>query len=126
MASMTLLRATAIPQAYNYERIWCSDGQQVIFSGGPDTLVGNPNTCFNAEDEFPFLGTVVRLVRTPVGLIVFENSEISVIMGGPQTSSFYSTVLVPGVGLGNYNALALFAGEIFFFSSNKQLQDDIA
>jgi hypothetical protein len=114
--------ATALPMAYNYERIWCANGQQVIFSGGPDTQVGNPNTCFNDADEFPFLGDVVRCVRTPVGLIVFENSEISIIMGGPQTSSFYSVVLVPGVGLGNYNGLDLFAGEIFFFSTNRQLR----
>jgi hypothetical protein len=114
--------ATALPMAYNYERIWCANGQQVVFSGGPDTLVGNPNSAFNAADEFPFLGSVVRCVRTPVGLIVFENSEISIIMGGPQTSSFYSVVLVPGVGLGNFNGLDLFAGEIFFFSTNKQLR----
>ncbi len=117
--------STALPQAFNYSRIWCSDnasGPQVIFSGGPDTLVGNPFTAFDAADEFPYLGEVVKLIRTPVGLITFLNESVEIILGGPSTSSFYTTTLCPSVGLGNINGAAIFAGEIYFMSSNNQLR----
>jgi hypothetical protein len=114
--------STALPQAFNYSRIWCSDGEQVIWSGGPDTLVGSPFTAFNAADEFSYLGEVVKLIRTPVGLITFLNESVEVILGGPSTASFYTTTLCPSVGLGNINGATIFSGEIYFMSNNNQLR----
>jgi hypothetical protein len=109
-----------LPMVYNFQRIWGSNGQSVPFSGGPDVLTGNPNEAFNPSDEFPFLANVTRMVKTTQGLIVFLTNEIDLIGGGPLTSSFYSVILAPGIGLSNYNALDNYAGEIFFFSSDSQ------
>lgn len=109
-----------LPMVYNFQRIWGANGQEVLFSGGPDVITGNPNEAFNPSDEFPFLANVTRLVKTSQGLVVFLTNEIDFIGGGPATTSFYSVVIAPGLGLLNYNALDNYAGEIFFFSSDSQ------
>lgn len=111
-----------LPMVYNFQRIWGASGSTVLFSGGPDTLVGNPNEAFSASDSFPFLATVVRLVKTSQGLITFLTNSIEVIAGGPLTSSFYSVTLAPSIGLLNYDALDTYAGEIYFFSSDAQFK----
>jgi hypothetical protein len=109
-----------LPMVFNFQRIWGAFGQSVRFSGGPDTEVGNKNEAFNAADDLPFLAPVVRLIRTPQGLVTFLTNSIDIIQGGPLTASFYSTTLVPGVGLLSYNACDVFAGEIYFFSADKK------
>lgn len=112
---------TFLPMAYNFQRIWGAAGNQVLFSGGPDVITGNPNEAFNPSDEFPFLANVTRLVKNAQGgLVVFLPNSIEVIGGGPLTSSFYSVTICPGIGLLNYNACDVYAGEIFFFSSDSQ------
>jgi hypothetical protein len=109
-----------LPMVYNFQRIWGADEDQVLFSGGPDILTGNPNESYNPADQFPFLSRVIRLVKTSQGLIVLLPNSIELIGGGPVTSTFYSVTLSPGVGLLNYNALDVYAGEIYLFTSDSQ------
>ena len=111
-----------LPMAYNFQRIWGAEGQQVNFSGGPDTPVGNPNENFNSSDELPFLSNVIRAVKNTQGLVVYTKNSIEIILGGPLTASFYSVTLAPGVGLGNFNALDIFAGEQFFMDTTGQIR----
>src|SRR5208283_2688640 len=111
-----------LPMAYNYERIWGAENENVNFSGGPDTQVGNPNEAFAPADYLPFLSPVVRLVKTPQSLVTFLKDSIEVIAGGPQTSSFFSVTWAPGIGLLSYNMLDQFAGEIYFFSADNQFR----
>ena len=110
-----------LPMAYHFQRIWGGVDNQVYFSGGPDTLVGNPNEAFPSINFFPFTSTVTRCLHTAAGLIVFLTSDIEIIGGGPATVTFYSTVLYPNAGLLSYNALDYQGGEIYFFSADKQL-----
>jgi hypothetical protein len=110
--------STFLPQVYNFQRIWGANGQQVNFSGGPDTEVGNSNEAFNAADELPFLAPVVRLVRTPQGIVTFLTDSIEMIQGGPATATFFSTTMAPGIGLASYNACDVFGGEIYFFAAD--------
>jgi hypothetical protein len=114
--------STALPMEYNFERIWCASGQQVLFSGGPDVQVGNPQSAFNPGDEFPFLSNVIRIVKSTQGSVVYTSNSIEIILGGPATASFYQVTLAPGIGLGNYNALDIFAGEQFFMSTDGMLR----
>jgi hypothetical protein len=114
---------TFLPEAYNFERIWGpQQGNQVNFSGGPDVVTGNPNEAFSAADEFPFLSNVIRTVKSTLGLIVYTRNSIEIIEGGPLTASFNSVTLAAGVGLGNFNALDIFAGEQFFMDTTGQLR----
>jgi hypothetical protein len=110
-----------VPHVFNFQRIWGAVGTEVFFSGGPDTQVGNPNECFNPADELPFLAPVSRLVRTSQGLVTLTQDSTEIILGGPSTGSFYSTNLVPGIGLNSFNSLDVMAGEIIFFGSDQQL-----
>lgn len=111
-----------LPMVYNFQRIWGAVGDTVLFSGGPDVLVGNPNSSFNPSDELPFLANVTRLVKTSQGLVTFLTDSIELIAGGPLTSSFYSVTLAPGIGLMSFNALDVYAGEIYFFSADSQFK----
>lgn len=110
-----------LPMVYNFQRIWGASGQTVIFSGGPDVITGNPNFAYNPEDEFPYLASVIRCVKNSGGLVVFLSDSIELIAGGPSTASFYQVTLGPGIGLGNFNGLDFYAGEIYFISSDGRL-----
>lgn len=103
-----------------FARIWGVKGSTVSFSGGPDTLVGNPNEAFLIDDSFTYSSAAVRLVDTPPALLVFLADSISSIQGGPVTASFFPSTIAPGIGLGNFNGLDIHAGEIFFFSTDSQ------
>jgi hypothetical protein len=111
-----------VPHVFNFNRIFGAVGSQVFFSGGPDTQVGNPNECFNPADELLFLAPVTRMVRTSQGPVVtFTTDSVDIILGGPSTSSFYTTNMIPTIGLPGFNALDVQGGEIIFFGSDFQL-----
>jgi hypothetical protein len=114
--------STFLPMVYNFQRIWGADGELVEFSGGPDTRVGNPNEAFPPINTLPFLAPVIRLVKTPQGLVTFLTDSIEIIAGGPLTSSFFSVTWAPGIGLKSFNALDILAGEIYFFSADNQFR----
>jgi hypothetical protein len=111
-----------VPHVYNFTRIWGAVGSQVFFSSGPDAQVGNPNENFNPADELLFLAPVTRMVRTSQGPVVtFTTDSVEIILGGPSTASFYSTNMIPNIGLPGFNALDVQGGEIIFFGSDFQL-----
>jgi hypothetical protein len=114
--------STFLPMVYNFQRIWGANGQSVVFSGGPDVITGNPNEAFNPADELPFLAPVIRLVKTPQGIVTFLTDSIEMIGGGPATATFFSVTMAPGVGLLSYNACDVFAGEIYFFSNDNMFR----
>lgn len=114
--------STFLPQVYHFTRIFGIDGQFVAFSGGPDTAVGNPDENYSAVDSLPFLAPVTRVVKSAQGLITFLTNSIEFIGGGPATSSFSSITAAPGIGLLSWNALDVFAGEIYFFASDNQFR----
>lgn len=109
-----------LPQAYHFERIFGVIGTKVYFSGGPDTLAGNKNEAYSQDDEFEFLSSVTRLIHTPTGLLAYTVSDIEVIAGGPSTDSFYQDIVAQGVGLLSFNALDMYAGEIYLFTADGQ------
>ena len=115
--------STYLPMAFNYQRIWGANGLKVNFSAGPDESAtgGNPNEAFPPADQLPFLAPVTRIQRTIQGLVTFTTDSIELIAGGPATASFYSATLSPGIGLMTFNALDVYAGELFFFSADNQV-----
>jgi hypothetical protein len=104
----------------HFQRVWGAVGNTVYFSGGPDIITGNPNECFNPSDDFPFESTVTALIHTPIGLVCPTATDFECIYGGPETSSFFSTSLFPGVGLQSWNAWDIHGGEIYFMSADAQ------
>lgn len=114
--------STFIPQVYNFQRIWGASGQTVPWSGGPDVATGNRNEAYNPSDEFPYLASVTRVIRNSQGLVVFLTDSVEFIGGGPDTTSFFQVTLAPGIGMNSFNAADLYAGEIFFISSDSQFK----
>lgn len=112
-----------IPMVYNFQRIWGAAGQTALWSGGPDITNGsNANECYFSGDAFPYLANITRIMKNSQGLIVFLTDSVEFIGGGPQTASFYTVTIAPGIGMNNFNAADLYAGEIFFISADSQMK----
>ena len=111
-----------VPQVYNFQRIFGISGQNLPWSGGPDTLTGNSAEAYLPSDNFPYLANLVRIVKTAQAMVVFLTDSVEALAGGPATNSFYTVTLAPGIGLGSYNNCDVYAGEIVFMSSDSQLK----
>ena len=70
---------------------------------------------------FPFNSNVIRLLSTTSGLLVFATTGLYLIGGGPAISTYYSQLLVDGLGLLSWNALTLMAGIPYIFAADRQL-----
>ena len=106
---------------YHQGRLWCFIGNNVFASGGPDTTTGNGFTAWPPTNTFPFQSNVTRIVSTTAGLIVLTTTDLYIIAGGPGITTYYSQLLVPGLGLLSWNALTLVGGTPVIFSSDNQL-----
>lgn len=106
---------------YHQGRLFGFIGNNVYASGGPDTVVGNGFTAWPPTNVFPFNSNVVRLLSTTSGLLVFTTSGLYLIGGGPAITTYYSQLLVDGLGLVSWNALTLMLGVPHIFSSDHQL-----
>lgn len=111
----------AIGFTYHQGRLWAFVGNNVFASGGPDTLVGNGFTAWPPTNVFPFQSSVTRILSTTSGLLVFTTTGLYIIAGGPAIATYYSQLLVDGLGLLSWNALTLMAGIPCIFTSDHQL-----
>ena len=113
-----------LPMVYNFSRIWGADNQTMFNSGGPDIEAGqgNPNECFNPQDDYGFLASVTNARKCSQGIVVFLTDSIQVIAGGPATSSFYTVEVSDNIGLTSPNALDQYAGEIYFFAADSEFK----
>lgn len=109
-----------LPMAFHLERIWGAVGNFVFASGGPDVITGNPNESFDPLDFFEFPSRVTRIVPTATGILVFLTSDVYAILGGPIFTTFFPTMMVPGIGLSHYNALDVHGGVIYLYTSDNQ------
>jgi hypothetical protein len=70
---------------------------------------------------FPFQSNVTALLSTTSGLLVWTTTGLYIIAGGPAITSYYSQLLVDGLGLLTANYLTLMAGIPYVFSADRQL-----
>jgi hypothetical protein len=117
----TALGSGAIGLTYHQGRLWAFVGSNVFASGGPDTLVGNGFTAWPPTYTWPFQSNVTRLLSTTSGLLVFTVNGLYLIGGGPSITTYFSQLLVDGLGLLSWNALTQMAGIPHIFSSDRQL-----
>ena len=106
---------------YHQGRLFGFVGNNVFASGGPDTVVGNGFTAWPPTNQFPFNSNVKRLLSTTSGLLVFCTTGLYIIAGGPAIGTYYSQLLVDGLGLLSWNALTLMAGIPYVFTADRQL-----
>lgn len=118
--------AGAINLVQYFGRIFVSVGATVYASqgpniGGPSQPPGNGYTAFNPGQYFTFTSPVTRMVPTTVGLLVFTDSDLGIISGGPNIGTMFPNIYIPGLGLSSGNALAVRGGLIDLFTADNQV-----
>lgn len=97
-----------VPLCYYLGRIWGYVGNELRWSGGPDTVTGNGNSTFPTKNRFTFPATGVVCWPTSIGLICYTTSDIWAVMGqGTDTSAFYAVMFQAGVGMLSADAFAV-------------------
>ena len=117
----TAIGSALIGLTYHQGRLWGFSGSNVFCSGGPDTVVGNGFTAWPPTNVFPFNSNVTRLLSTTSGLLVFATTGLYIIAGGPAITTYYSQLLVDGLGLLSWNALTLMGGIPYVFAADRQV-----
>lgn len=114
--------AGATAPTYHLNRVWMIVGNRVVWSGGPDTIVGNGNTAFAPLNSLGFQGVPIRMVPVTVqngGLLVFTTAGIMIILGtGTLTNPFYATSYFDKVNLAGYDALDTLGPTVYLMESN--------
>lgn len=109
----------------HFGRIFGSVGSTVFSSEGPlvggaGQPAGNGFTAFSSGQFWSFPSPVVRIVPTSVGLFVFTTSDLFIISGGPSVTTLFQNILIPGLGLSSYNALAINGSIINLLTADNQ------
>jgi hypothetical protein len=93
---------------YQLQRVWAAVGNTVVYSGGPNTPVGNGSTAFPPLNSISFPGAVIKLRGVTVqngGILVYTTSGIWIIFGtGTPSNPFYETIYANKINLGGYDA----------------------
>jgi hypothetical protein len=111
--------------AYWQGRFWMISGNFVYFDAGPDCTNGVPEESWPPGNRFQFAGPAFGLVPTPdgVGLLVYLADRVAVILGGPETISFYATDALGNFGISNPNAIFRDGSIIGQFTTQQQYFD---
>lgn len=103
-------------------RLWMAAGNYVYFDAGPDCLNGNPRSCWPPSYCFIFSGPVFGLIPTEGGLEVWLADRVALILGGPQTASFYSDDWLNKVGCAGYNAIERDGQDVYVLTTQGQFR----
>lgn len=107
-----------IPCAYHLGRVWGFVNGVLYYSGGPLVVVGNPNESFPPANNFQLPSIGVAAWATAMGLIVFRNDGISVVLGNGTTSSpLYVVNIFDGVGLASRDAMTTRGNTVFLMTT---------
>ncbi len=104
-------------------RIWIAIDNYVVFSGGPDTLNGDPYSTFPPAYAFKFAGPVTGgIAPTDQGMVVALADRSALILGGPQTATFYSWDFLKHTGVSSPNCMILDGQTIWMYTTQGQLR----
>ena len=108
---------------YHVGRMWGAVENFVYYSRTPDQAVpGVAVESFPPSNYFEFPSSIVRLIPTVYGLLVFTGYQIWVIQGTGDTNSLFSPVpFVPLYGLASYDALTQNGSLLYLYTSDRQL-----
>jgi hypothetical protein len=105
---------------YHLQRIWAIYQNTVVYSGGPNVLVGNGNTAFAPLSFSPFPEQPIKLVPITVnngGILVICTSNTYIILGtGTASNPFYATMYMRNVGILNYDAVDVVGSTLYMFT----------
>ena len=111
--------------AYHCGRVWGIVGNNIVYSGGPDTLVGNGNHTFPPLNTIPVPELAVRLFpgvsNQGATLFIWGVANIYSVFGDGGNTMFGPAVLyLADVGILSYDAVALFGTNYYAFTGKKK------
>lgn len=107
--------------AFHMGRLWAAVGNRLRFSAGPDCVNGDGNQAWPPANLFTFASDITSLNSTTQGLVVLDNKDLSVILGGPQTLTFWDQPLLKNFGTLSPNAVTQEGDEIVVYTTQQQL-----
>ena len=102
-------------------RLWMAVGNYVYFNAGGDAVNGVPEEAWPPANVFTFPGMVTSLAPTSQGLLVFTSDAWYVILGGPQTLTFYPQHVQDNFGVSSPNCITVDGDQVFVYTTSKQL-----
>jgi hypothetical protein len=106
---------------YFMGRLWAVVGNLLYFSAGPDCVNGDGSQAWPPANVFTFSGPINGLAPTSQGLVVLTPNEMSVVLGGPQTATFWVQPLLRNFGVLSQNCVAQEGDDIVVYTSQSQL-----
>jgi hypothetical protein len=94
--------------------------ETVYFNGGPDILNGIPEECWPPANVLNAGGPITGLAPTTQGLLVFTADTMKVVLGGPQTLTFYIEPLLENFGISSPNCLRQDGDQIYLYTTSRQ------
>lgn len=112
-SGMTLLE-------YHMGRLWGAVGSDLYFSAGPDCINGDGNQAWPPANVFTFSSAITGLAATSQGLLVYTSQDRSVVLGGPQTETFWVQPLGKSNGVLSQNAVTQDGDTVITYTTNRQ------
>jgi hypothetical protein len=106
---------------YHMGRLWGVVGSSLFFSAGPDCINGDGNQAWPPANEFQFDSAITGLTATSLGLVVETADGMHIVLGGPQTQTFWVRDLNSDRGVLTQNCLAQDGDRLVMYTSNRQL-----
>lgn len=107
--------------AYYQGRMWMVVGNLLYFSGGPDTVNGDGNQAWPPANVFAYNAPIISLKPTSQGLVVVTSKHLEVVLGGPQSLTFWTKPLLKNFGASSPNAVVQEGDEIVMYTTQQQL-----
>jgi hypothetical protein len=106
---------------YHMGRMWAAVGNLLYFSAGPDCTNGDGNQAWPPANVFTLAGPITGLASTTNGLVVLTSIDMSVVLGGPQTLTFWVQPLLKNFGIQSPNCLAHDGDQLIIYTTQKQM-----
>lgn len=102
-------------------REWGAVGSLLYFSAGPDCTNGNGDQAWPPANVFVMPSPISGMKPTSQGLVVGLQDDVWVIVGGPQTLSFYPRQVLQNFGVLSPNCMISDGDTIYIYTANAQL-----
>src|ERR1019366_3775867 len=113
----------ATAPVFHYGRVWVAVGNILYASEGPDAIWWNGAESFPPANCWTLPSTVVRMVPTAAGLVLFLADRVWYIptpSGTPNQIAYLNPqTLVDGIGLPNYDALDVFGSAAYLYTADR-------
>lgn len=102
-------------------RMWGTVGNLLYFAAGADVLLssGVPEEAWPPANVFKLPGNITALMPTAAGLMVHTSDSISIVLGGPDTASYYVQIWMNNIGVLSQNAVSTDGEVLFMYTTNR-------